>query len=184
MPESAGTRSEISSGNSSRCEEKKPKHIMPRIKIIVVDHTRSPFLKEGEVFYLDRLRKYIQVEWVEVKPVKISQGGSEQKILAVEGERIIQRLGQRNYSVCLDRSGTQYDSEALAAWLDALLNKGEQWVSFMIGGPLGLSKDILHGSREVISLSQFTLTHEMSRLILLEQLYRAFTILRGEKYHK
>ena len=157
---------------------------MPKIKIIVVDHTRSPFLKEGEVFYLNRLRKYIQVEWVKVKPVKISQGGSEQKILALEGERITQRLGQNDYSVCLDRSGNQYDSERLAAWLDSLLNRAEQWVSFIIGGPLGLSKDILHRSREVLSLSQFTLTHEMSRLILLEQLYRAFTILRGQKYHK
>ena len=157
---------------------------MPRIKIIVVDRTRSPFLKEGEVFYLNRLRKYIQVDWVEVKPTKISQERQTQKILAVEGERIMQRLGQRDYSVCLDRSGNQYDSETLAAWLNSLLNKGEQWVSFIIGGPLGLSKDVLHQSREVLSLSQFTLTHEMSRLILLEQLYRAFTILRGEKYHK
>jgi 23S rRNA (pseudouridine1915-N3)-methyltransferase len=157
---------------------------MPRIKIIVVDHTRSPFLKEGEVFYLDRLRKYIQVDWVEVKPVKISQGGSEQRILAVEGERILQRLGQRDYSVCLDRSGSEYDSERFAAWLDSLLNKGEQWMSFIIGGPLGVSNDVLNQSREVLSLSQFTLTHEMSRLILLEQLYRAFTILRGQKYHK
>ena len=157
---------------------------MPRIKIIVVDHTRSPFLKEGEVFYLNRLRKYIQVDWVEVKPTKISQARPTQKILAAEGERIMQRLGQRDYSVCLDRSGNQYDSERFAEWLNSLLNKGEQWVSFIIGGPLGLSKDVLHQSREVLSLSQFTLTHEMSRLILLEQLYRAFTILRGEKYHK
>jgi len=157
---------------------------MPKIKIIVVDHTRSPFLKEGEVFYLNRLRKYIQVDWFEVKPVKISQGRTTQKILAAEGERIVRKLAQNDYSVCLDRSGRQYDSERFAAWLDSLLNRGEQWVSFIIGGPLGLSKDILHRSREVLSLSQFTLTHEMSRLILLEQLYRAFTILRGEKYHK
>lgn len=157
---------------------------MLKMRIIVVDRTRSPFLKEGEVFYLDRLRKYVQVDWVEVKPVKISQGRPAPEILAGEGERIVQRLAQDDYSVCLDRSGNQYDSKRLAAWLNSLLNKGEQWVSFIIGGPLGLSKDILHRSREVLSLSQFTLTHEMSRLILLEQLYRAFTILRGEKYHK
>jgi 23S rRNA (pseudouridine1915-N3)-methyltransferase len=157
---------------------------MLKMRIIVVDRTRSPFLKEGEVFYLDRLRKYVQVDWVEVKPVKISQGRPAPEILAGEGERIVQRLTQGDYSVCLDRSGNQYDSEKFAAWLNSLINKGEQWVSFIIGGPLGLSKDILHRSREVLSLSQFTLTHEMSRLILLEQLYRAFTILRGEKYHK
>ena len=157
---------------------------MLKMRIIVVDRTRSTFLKEGEVFYLDRLRKYVQVDWVEVKPVKITQGRPALEILTVEGERIVQSLAQRDYSVCLDRSGNQYDSEKLAAWLTSLINRGEQWVSFIIGGPLGLSKDILHRSREVLSLSQFTLTHEMSRLILLEQLYRAFTILRGEKYHK
>ena len=143
-----------------------------------------PFLKEGEVFYLDRLRKYVQVDWVEVKPIKISQGRPTLEILAAEGERIVQRLTQHDYSVCLDRSGNQYDSETLAAWLGSLLNEGEQCVSLIIGGPLGVSKDVLDQSREVLSLSQFTLTHEMSRLILLEQLYRAFTILRGEKYHK
>ena len=157
---------------------------MLKMRIIVVDRTRSPFLKEGEVFYLDRLRKYVQVDWVGVKPVKISQGRPAPEILAAEGERIVQKLAQGDHSVCLDRSGNQYDSERFAAWLNSLINKGEQWVSFIIGGPLGLSKDILHRSREVLSLSQFTLTHEMSRLILLEQLYRAFTILRGEKYHK
>ena len=157
---------------------------MPRIRIIVVDRTRSPFLKEGEIFYLDRLRKYIQVDWVEVKPTKISQGRPAQKILAAEGDKIAQKVAQNDYLVCLDRSGNQYDSETLAAWLDSLFNRGEQRVSFIIGGPLGLSKDILNRSRETLSLSQLTLTHEMSRLILLEQLYRAFTILRGEKYHK
>ncbi len=157
---------------------------MLKMRIIVVDRTRSPFLKEGEGFYLERLRKYVQVDWIEVKPVKISPGRPAWEILAAEGERIAKKLAQRDYSVCLDRSGNQYDSEKFAKWLTSLVESGEQWVSFVIGGPLGLSKDILHGSREVLSLSQFTLTHEMSRLILLEQLYRAFTILRGEKYHK
>jgi 23S rRNA (pseudouridine1915-N3)-methyltransferase len=157
---------------------------MLKMRIIVVDRTRLPFLKTGEGFYLDRLRKYVQVDWIAVKPVKISQGRPVKEILAAEGDRIAQRLGQRDYLICLDKSGNHYDSERFAAWLNSLVDRGEQWVTFIIGGPLGLSKDIIHRSREVLSLSQFTLTHEMSRLILLEQLYRAFTILRGEKYHK
>ena len=157
---------------------------MFKMRIIVVDRTRSPFLMEGEKFYLERLRKYAQVDWIEVKPVKISPGRPAWEILAAEGERLSKKLAQRDYSVCVDRSGNQYDSKRFAKWLTSLVESGEQWVSFIIGGPLGLSKDILHRSREVLSLSQFTLTHEMSRLILLEQLYRAFTILRGEKYHK
>ena len=157
---------------------------MLKISIIVVGRTRSPFLKDGESFYLERLRNYVQVDWVEVKPVKISRGRQATEILAAEGDKIAQKVAQNDYLVCLDRSGNQYDSETLAAWLDSLFNRGEQRVSFIIGGPLGLSKDILNRSRETLALSQLTLTHEMSRLILLEQLYRAFTILRGEKYHK
>jgi 23S rRNA (pseudouridine1915-N3)-methyltransferase len=155
-----------------------------KLKVIVIDRTRSPFLKEGETFYLKRLRKYTQVQWIEVKPAKIKKGRTTEEILTAEGETIIRSLGPRDYLVPLDRSGHQYDSAELAARLDKLSLIAGGWVRFIIGGPLGLSRDILERAREILSLSRLTLTHEMSRLLLLEQLYRAFTILRGEKYHK
>jgi 23S rRNA (pseudouridine1915-N3)-methyltransferase len=155
-----------------------------KLKIIVVDRTRSSFLKEGESFYLERLRKYVQAEWVEVKPSKIKKGRPEEQILSTEGEAIARKLAPRDYMVPLDRSGHEFDSEQLAAWLDSLSTNMGGWVSFIIGGPLGLSKELLDRADKVFSLSRLTLTHEMSRLLLLEQLYRAFTILRGEKYHK
>jgi 23S rRNA (pseudouridine1915-N3)-methyltransferase len=155
-----------------------------KLRIIVVDRTRSSFLKEGESFYLERLRKYVQVEWVEVKPAKIRKGRPEQEILGTEGAAIARKVAPRDYLVPLDRSGQQFDSEALAAWLESLSTLTEGWVSFIIGGPLGLSKELLDRASKILSLSRLTLTHEMSRLLLLEQLYRAFTILRGEKYHK
>ena len=157
---------------------------MLKIRIIVVDRTRSAFLKEGESFYLERLRRYVQVEWGEVKPAMITKAMPTEEILAREGERIFQRLAEHEYLVSLDRSGKQYDSEELAAWLDSLNMKGEAQATFIIGGALGLSRELLQRSSTVLSLSKFTLTHEMSRLVLLEQLYRGFTILRGEKYHK
>ena len=157
---------------------------MLKLKIIVVDRTRSSFLREGESFYLDRLRKYVQVEWVQVKPAQIKKGRSEEQILSTEGEAIARKLAPRDYMVPLDRSGHQFDSEQLAAWLDRLSTHMGGWVSFIIGGPLGLSKALLDRADKVFSLSRLTLTHEMSRLLLLEQLYRACTITRGEKYHK
>lgn len=157
---------------------------MVRIRIIVVDRTRSGFLKQGQSFYLERLRKYVEVEWVEVKPAKIPNEKQAEQLLALEGERISRKIGPQDYLVCLDRSGRQYKSEGLASWLQTLTDKGEKWVTFAIGGHLGLSKELFKRSREVLSLSKLTFTHEMSRLIFLEQLYRAFTILRGEKYHK
>lgn len=157
---------------------------MLKLKIIVVDRTRSPFLKEGESFYLKRLQKYVQVKWVEVRPAKIKKGRPTEEILAAEGQTLARSLKPRDYLVALDRAGHPYDSSELAVWLDMLSTNVRDWVSFIIGGPLGLSTEILERSQKVLSLSKLTLTHEMSRLLLLEQLYRACTILRGEKYHK
>jgi 23S rRNA (pseudouridine1915-N3)-methyltransferase len=157
---------------------------MLKIRIIVVDRTRSAFLRDGEAFYLARLRKYAQVQWVETKPARITKGRPDPEILKEEAQGIQKRLFPGDRMVALDRSGRPYSSERFAAWLDSLSSRGIGFVSFIIGGPLGLSTDMLEQADEVLSLSKFTLTHEMSRLILLEQLYRAFTILRGEKYHK
>jgi 23S rRNA (pseudouridine1915-N3)-methyltransferase len=157
---------------------------MLKLRLIVVDRTRSQFLNDGESFYLKRLRKYTRVAYDEVKPIKIRKGRTEAEILGGEGEAIARRVGKGDHVVALDRSGCHYDSEELAKWLEGLSVNTEGWVCFAIGGPLGLSKALLERSNKVLSLSRLTLTHEMTRLVLLEQLYRAFTIMRGEKYHK
>lgn len=156
---------------------------MLKLKIIVVDRTRSPFLKEGESFYLDRLGRYAHTEWVEVKPTKIKKGRPTERILAAEGDSIVKKLLPRDYLIALDRSGKAFDSKGMSAWIDKLSLSHDR-LTFIIGGPLGLSKDVLGTAHEVFSLSRLTLTHEMSRLLLLEQLYRAFTIMNNEKYHK
>ena len=156
---------------------------MLKLKFIVVDRTRSPFLKEGESFYLKRLRRYAHTEWVEVKPARIKKGRPPQEVLSTEGLSILKRLLPRDYLIALDRSGKVLDSRGLAARIDELSFSHNE-LAFVIGGPLGLSKDVLQGACDILSLSQLTLTHEMSRLLLIEQLYRAFTILNNEKYHK
>ena len=156
---------------------------MLKIKLIVVDRTRSPFLKEGESFYLDRLRRYAHTEWVEVKPAAIKRGRPPEEILGAEGDSVAKRFGARDYIIALDRAGKAYDSMGLAQRIDRL-SLGHPCIAFAIGGPMGFSKEFLDRADETFSLSRLTLTHEMSRLLLLEQIYRAFTILRGEKYHK
>jgi len=156
---------------------------MLKIKIIVVDRTRSEFLKQGESFYMKRLKRYAQTEWVEVKPAGIKKGRPTLRILDEEGDSIAKKLVTRDYIIALDRSGKEYDSEELAARIEKLSFTHDR-LTFVVGGPLGLSKTILNRSHEIFSLSRLTLTHEMSRLLLLEQLYRAFTIIKGEKYHK
>ncbi len=150
----------------------------------MVDRTRQSFLREGESFYIERIRKYAQLEWVEVRAAKIRKGRTDEEILTEEGLGLISRIASKDYPVVLDRSGRLRTSEELSSWLDELGSRGVECLAFIIGGPLGLSSEVLGGARETLSLSRFTLTHEMSRLVLLEQIYRAFTILRGEKYHK
>jgi len=157
---------------------------MLKIKFIVVDRTRSPFLKEGEKFYLDRLRKYTRVEWAEVRPARIKKGTSDIDILTTEGQTILRKIEPKDYLVALDRAGYQYGSKELSDWLNSLSISIDGWTCFVVGGPLGLSKEILECAGAVMSLSKFTLTHEMSRIFLVEQVYRAFTIMKGEKYHK
>jgi len=157
---------------------------MIKIRIIVADRTRSPFLAEGEAFYLKRLRNYAQVEWIEVKPVRMTKGRPEEEILHLEGQALIRKRGPKDYLVALDRTGRQYGSEEFAGRLEKVAMNASGGITFMIGGPLGLSGDVLAESDEILSLSRFTFTHEMSRVLLLEQIYRAFTILKGEKYHK
>ena len=83
-----------------------------------------------------------------------------------------------------DRSGRQYDSEKLACWLQKLSIKAVGWVCFVIGSPVGLSDEVKEAADKILSLSRLTFTHEMSRLILLEQIYRSFTIMEGHKYHR
>ena len=157
---------------------------MIRIRILVVDRTRSPFLSEGEAFYLKRLKNYAQVEWIEVKPVKMTKGRPETEILSLEGQALVRKRTPKDYLVALDRSGRQYGSEEFAERIGKAAMNAAGGITFMIGGPLGLSRDAMAEADEILSLSKFTLTHEMSRILLLEQLYRAFTILKGEKYHK
>lgn len=156
---------------------------MLKIKIIVVDRTRLKFLAEGEDFYLNRLKRYSKIEWLETKPAKIKKGKPVQHILDEEGDLIAKRILPQDYVIAMDRSGKAYDSEGLAARIDRL-SISHSALTFVIGGPLGLSRKILNRANETLSLSRLTLTHEMSRLFLVEQLYRAFTIIKNEKYHK
>lgn len=156
---------------------------MLTIKIIVVDRTRSPFLKKGETSYLDRIRKYAHTKWVEVKPATIKKSTPAEAVLTAEGASITKKINPRDYVIALDRSGNTYNSNKLAARIERL-SQDHSRLAFVIGGPLGLSKTVLEKANEVLSLSRLTLTHEMSRLILLEQIYRSFTIIHNEKYHK
>ncbi len=156
---------------------------MPRIRIIVVGQTRAGFLQEGQSFYLDRLRHYVPVDWVETKPAALAKNITHQSVREQEARHLMKKLRDREYVISMDRKGKSYDSLEFASHVERLVTEQDR-LAFVIGGAVGLADDLLKGSQEVLSLSRFTFTHEMTRLFLLEQLYRAFTIIRGESYHK
>lgn len=154
-----------------------------RFELLFLGKTRESYLAAGIKDYSRRLAHYIQTDIVTLREKKYRKGEPENIRIETESQSLLQSA-QGTYVVCLDRSGIQVDSLKLAAWVQRWEMQAQKKVSFVIGGPLGLSPDCLKRADLVLSLSRLTLTHEMTRLFLLEQLYRACTIKAGEKYHK
>jgi 23S rRNA (pseudouridine1915-N3)-methyltransferase len=138
---------------------------------------------EGSEDYAKRLRRYFPVEIIEVAEEDMNRR-SRKEVLSAEGERILKRLPAGAYAISLDRDkGKQRSSEELALRLEDLGISGRSHVAFVIGGPLGLSPEVLQRADELWSFGRITLPHALARAVLLEQLYRAVKIQRGEKYH-
>ncbi len=160
------------------------KNCAMKIKLIVVGKTKEKYLKMGEKDFAGRLAKYCRFEEVVVREEKILASKNEETIKGQEGERILQKLTRPGLVVALDQTGEQFSSEDLAAFIQSEMNKGTREIDFIIGGALGLGRNVIAKTSKKLSLSKMTFTHEIARVILLEQLYRAFTILAGTKYHK
>ena len=153
-----------------------------RSTVVAVGRLRG-WAADGCEDYLVRLRRYFPVEVTEV-PEEDMNRRSPRDVLAAEGERLLKRLPAGAHVVALDRErGRAFSSEELARRLDSLGVSGRSHVAFVIGGPLGLSPEVLGRADERLSFGKITLPHALARLVLLEQLYRAVKIVRGEKYH-
>lgn len=151
--------------------------------ILVVGKTRSGFIQAGQDFYLKRLRLYHQVEMATVREEKPQRGLSLEQIKEREGGRLLARLPHPARLVALEAGGREFSSRDLAHWLDELAQQASTPLVFVIGGHLGLAPAVVQAAHFRLSLSRLTFTHELSRLILLEQLYRAATINAGHPYH-
>ncbi len=153
-----------------------------RATIVAVGSIKG-WAAEGCDDYLQRLRRYFPVEVVEV-PEENMNRRSKAEVFAAEGERLLRRLPAGAHVVALDREeGKQLSSEKLAQRLSSVGISGQSRTTFVLGGPLGLSPQILSRADELWSFGPITLPHALARLVLLEQLYRAVKIERGEKYH-
>jgi 23S rRNA (pseudouridine1915-N3)-methyltransferase len=155
-----------------------------RVHLVFIGKTAFADLDTGISRYLDRLRFYVPIQMHVVKAGKISPKSTEEVIKDEEAERILKLLGKDDYLVIWDQQGTDMDSLGFAGFLEGLRNKGISHVWMVVGGPLGISQKLLKRADSVLSLSRMTFPHDLARLMVAEQLYRAFTILKGEPYHK
>ncbi len=152
------------------------------LTIIAVGRLKEAYFRDAVAEYLKRLTPYAVVEVVEVPDRDVSR--DEPRALAEEGAAVLRALPDGDHVIALDIRGRQRDSESLAVHLADLGLGGRSSVAFVVGGAAGLSDDVLVRADERLSLGPMTLPHQLARVVLLEQIYRAFRINRGEPYHR
>lgn len=157
------------------------------INVISVGKTKEDYIQSGIDDFCHRLERFCDLEMTEIKPEKVRNnmtGAQIEEIKKKEGKRILARVPEDNYIIALSVQGKPMTSEGLAKSLKNLRAKGQQKISFVVGGSQGLSEELLNKADYNLSLSHMTFTHQMIRLILLEQIFRAFKIMNDEPYHK
>ncbi|SHH75782.1 23S rRNA (pseudouridine1915-N3)-methyltransferase [Caloranaerobacter azorensis DSM 13643] len=153
------------------------------VTIISVGKIKEKYLNEGIKEFSKRLSKYCKLKLVEVNDEKAPENLSETEMEIVkkkEGERILGKLNENSYIIALCIDGKSLSSEEFSKKLDSLALSGNSNITFIIGGSLGLSQDVINKSHFKLSFSKMTFPHQLMKLILLEQIYRAFRISRGE----
>ena len=157
------------------------------IKIITVGKLKEKYLKMGIEEYTKRLVSYCKIELIEVPDEKAPEKLSEAEMLQVkekEGERILSKISEQAYVFALAIEGSQRTSEAFSKEIEQLGIQGKSNLVFVIGGSLGLSEAVMKRSNTQISFGKMTLPHQLMRLVLIEQIYRSFRIMKNEPYHK
>lgn len=155
-----------------------------KIKIIALGKIKEKFLKEGIDEFLKRLIPYASVEIIELQPIDIKDEHLTQRILDEEGEKILSLIKPQSYVITMEINGKQFSSEEFAQKISNLTNEGQSEIIFVIGSSCGLSKNVSARANLKMSMSKMTFLHQFARLILVEQIYRAFKIIKGETYHK
>ena len=154
------------------------------IKIIALGKIKEKFLKDGIDEFLKRLTPYASVEILELPAIEIKDEHLTEKVLQEEGEKILSHIKPQSYVITLEIKGKMLSSEELAEKIEELTNDGVGETIFVIGSSCGLSKIVSERANFHLSMSKMTFLHQFARLILVEQIYRAFKIIKGETYHK
>jgi len=163
-----------------------PERETMNINVVCVGKLKERYWTEACAEYLKRLSSYCSVKVTELREAKQQCAGAAAEALVVEqeGKAILEKIGERDYVIALAVKGKRLSSEGLADKINALALEGRSDVCFVIGGSLGLSTEVMKRADYSLSFSDMTFPHQMMRVILLEQIYRSFKIIRGETYHK
>ena len=158
-----------------------------KIKVVTVGKLKEKYLKDGIAEYSKRISRFAKLEMIELADEKTPDRASEsenQKILEIEGQRILSKVGDRDFVIALAIEGKTFSSEEFSKQLEEASIKGFSTLTFIIGGSLGLAQDVKNRANLSVSFGRLTLPHQLMRLVLAEQIYRAFTIQQGSPYHK
>ncbi len=154
-----------------------------KIKLIMIGKTDSGWIDDGLGAYIKRLSHYINFSVTEIPDLKNTASLSRDVIKSREGEALLKNISQGDHVVLLDERGREFSSAEWASRLNDRISHFSGNMVFVIGGPYGFSDDVYARANEKLSLSKMTFSHQMVRVIFAEQLYRAFTIIKGEPYH-
>lgn len=158
-----------------------------KIKVVTVGKLKEKYLKDGIAEYSKRISRFAKFEMIELSDEKTPDKASEsenQKILEIEGQRILSKIADRDFVIVLAIEGETFFSEEFSKQLEETSIKGFSTLTFIIGGSLGLSSSVKNRANLSVSFGRLTLPHQLMRLVLVEQIYRAFTIQQGFPYHK
>jgi len=153
-----------------------------KINILVVGKFKETYWAQAESEYLKRLSAWFKVNIIELKEESFTEKDDREKIKAKEADKILAKIPTGSFVIALDENGTEFESEKFADKLQSWLMLGDE-LTFILGGPLGLHETVLQKAKFKLALSQMTFPHQMARVFLLEQLYRAQMINKNRKYH-
>ncbi|MGZ3756843.1 MAG: 23S rRNA (pseudouridine(1915)-N(3))-methyltransferase RlmH [Mucilaginibacter sp.] len=154
-----------------------------KIIFLTVGKTEDAYLKEGIEKYVKRLKHYCKLELVDLNELKNTKALTPDQQKTKEAEMILKKVSATDYVVLLDENGTEFTSQQFAAYLDKRSISSSANMVFIVGGPYGFDQSVYQRANDKLSFSRMTFSHQMIRLFFTEQLYRAFTIIKGEPYH-
>ena len=155
-----------------------------RIRLLWVGKTKHPEIRSLVADYLERIRRLVPCEVIESRDLSKTGTRETVRLIESEGKELSRHIPENSRLVALDEKGSQFTSLDFAKWLESEQNRGARSITFVIGGPEGLSSKITNGAHLMLSLGKMTWTHDMCRVLVTEQIYRALCIIRKIPYHK